>query len=81
MNGSKRVESLWGGEAVISFEDTPEQHKRVFEALVKWCLEKNVSSGLDVVQGDRCQESLPELISDIVDEILCFEILDQGEDF
>lgn len=57
-----------------------ETKQRVFDAVINWYLENELFSGEAIMQSDRGIEKAPELLSDIVDDIIQFEVEDENDD-
>jgi len=57
-----------------------ETKQRVFDAVINWYLENELFSGEAIMQSDRGIEKAPELLSDIVDDIIQFEVEDEDDD-
>jgi hypothetical protein len=51
-----------------------ETKQKVFDAVINWYLENELFSGEAIMQSDRGIEGAPELLSDIADDILQFEV-------
>ena len=63
----------WGDE--VSFEDSPELHKKVFEHLLENYFKKyNCYFGECIMQDDDSQIYAPEVLSDIADDIIKFDV-------
>ena len=47
---------------------------KVFDAIISWCLKYELFSGESIMQSDKGTFQAPVLLSDIIDDILKFEI-------
>lgn len=59
---------------------TPQKKILVLEAIEKWIREHDATAGEVIMQSDDCIISAPELLSDIVDDIIKPKRLNGGED-
>jgi len=55
---------------MITIEWTPEKKEAIIQKLEEWIHEYNAHSGEHIMQDDRCQIHAPELLSDLVDDII-----------
>lgn len=60
--------------AKITFEDTEEIKNAVFEALIAWYKNVEHFEGETIFQSDEGQLGAVEIVSDIADEIIKFNI-------
>ena len=51
-------------------EWTPEKKEATIKAIEQWIIEHDASSGEHIMQSDGCIISAPELLSDLVDDII-----------
>lgn len=59
---------------------TPTKKRLVLQAIENWIREHHATAGEVIMQSDECTISAPELLSDIVDDIIQPKRLDGGED-
>lgn len=65
--------TIYGGDVKVSVDITEEKKDQIVEAVLKWCIEHECTSGEMLCQDDDCIIDAPELLSDIIDDILKFE--------
>ena len=66
---------------VITYNDSPEVHKRVFDFLVENYFKKyDAFCGETIMQSDNPQIYAPEVLSDIADDIIQFEHTEDEDD-
>lgn len=61
----------WGDK--VSYEVTPEKESLVFNKVIDYCIKNNCFAGEVLQQDDDCLIEAPNLLSDIIDNIICFE--------
>lgn len=59
---------------IIKFNDNKEIRDKVFDAVIKWCFEYELFSGECIHQCDSGQIEAPNLLSNIVDDIIKFDV-------
>lgn len=57
-------------EYTVSINDDPATRDAVFEEVIKFCIKHQSFSGESLIQNESVQIHAPELLSDIVDDIL-----------
>lgn len=55
---------------MITINWTDEKRVKVCDAIEAWIKKYNATSGEHIMQADDCQTYAPELISDLVDDII-----------
>jgi len=55
---------------MIKINWTPEKKEQVIKAIDAWIKEHGASAGEVIMQSDDCTITAPELLSDIVDDII-----------
>lgn len=55
---------------MITIEWTPEKKEAAIKKLEEWIHKYQAHSGEKIMQDDECQIHAPELISDLVDDII-----------
>ena len=58
----------------VTFEDTPEMHKKVFDRLIEFFKKHESFRGESVMQCDNPQIEAPGVLADIADDIIKFEV-------
>jgi hypothetical protein len=58
----------------ISFNDSSEIHEKVFAKLLEWHIKMQAFNGESIMQCDETQLTASELLSDIADDIIQFEV-------
>ena len=72
----KTIENQW--QSKISYEDSPEVHKKVFDYLMENFYQKYDSYlGESIMQSDDPQIYAPEVLAEIADDIIKFEYTDE----
>lgn len=61
-------------DCVVKFDDNREVRDKVFEAVVKFFVEHEVFCGESIMQCDAPQIDGPELLSEIADDIIKFDV-------
>ena len=64
-------------DCVVTFPDDQATKDAVFERVVKFFLDHEVFSGESVMQCDAPQVEAPVLLSEIADDVLCFDVKDK----
>ena len=66
--------------AEVSYEDSPELHKKVFDYLMEnYFKEYECYFGECIMQSDDPQAYAPVVLSDIADDIIKFDVKYEGE--
>jgi len=65
---------IYNGEAVVSYEETPELKDKVFERVMQFFNTVGHYSGESLMQSDDVYEVGPEVLSDLADDIIGFEV-------
>lgn len=60
-------------DLIIIYEDTEKKRDLVFEKLLNWYIEKDCLLGEVLQQSDDCLLDAPNILSDILDNIIKFE--------
>lgn len=58
----------------VTYPDTPEAHKAVFDHLMTWFHSHQCYSGESVAQSDRATLSSIEMLCDLADDVIGFEV-------
>lgn len=64
---------IYNGETTVKYQETEINNHLIVEKIIKWCEKYNISSGEGLVQSDNGNIYAPELVADIIDDILKFE--------
>ena len=59
---------------VVTFEDTPEMHKKVFDRVVQFYKDHESFHWECIMQCDNPQIEAPSVLADIADDIIKFEV-------
>jgi hypothetical protein len=70
------IEEFKNDLETVKFERTREKEKAVFDKIIEFCKRHNCFFGECIMQSDDPQIYAPELISEIVDDIIEFEVED-----
>jgi UDP:flavonoid glycosyltransferase YjiC (YdhE family) len=70
----KKEFDCFDGEAIASYEETPELKDQVFERVLSFFKSVDHFTGESLQQSDNVQELAPDLVSDIADNIIKFEL-------
>lgn len=74
------IDSGWE-RGTVTFDDSREVRDKVFDALIENFYMRFCSfHGESIMQGDEPQIHAPEVLADIADEILKFDVRYEGED-
>lgn len=65
--------TIYRGNCTVTVEVTQEKKDKIFEAILKWCEKYNCTSGEKLCQNDDCNIEAPNLLADIIDDIMNFE--------
>lgn len=61
------------GDLKVQVEITEEKKNAIVARILKFCKEYNCISGETLQQSDRCIIEAPEVLSDIIDDIMDFK--------
>jgi len=61
-------------DCIVRFSDSKEVRNKVFDAVITWCFEYELFSGECIHQCDSGQIEAPDLLSNIVDDIIKFDV-------
>lgn len=61
---------IYDGELEITIQDTEEKRKQLFDIVIKFMKKYNCYSGEQLQQSDDCILISPEILSDIIDDII-----------
>ncbi len=67
-------------DELVSYRDDAETHQAVFNKLVEFCKEHHCFSGESFMQRDAPQIGAQELMCDLLDGVLKFEVRCAGDD-
>lgn len=67
------MKSVTRRDQIVTYEDTPEMHKKVFDHLIAWFHSHGHYSGESIMQSDTPQITAPEMLSDLADDVINFE--------
>ena len=61
------------GAVTVTYEDTPEVHKAVFDHVLKWFHEHQCYNGEMIMQSDAPQLTAAEMLADLADDVIRFD--------
>ncbi len=64
---------IYDGDAKVTYQSTDTINQKVVDKIIAWCKEHNCSCGETLFQNDECMIYAPELLAEIIDDILKFE--------
>lgn len=59
---------------IAIIKDSVKVREEVFEAIIDWMIENNAYAGEVVMQSDKCVIGAPQLLSNIIDDIIKPEV-------
>ena len=59
---------------VVTFEDSPEVHKRVFDALLAWYQSESSYDGESLHQSDGPWETAVPMLCEVAEEVFKFDV-------
>jgi hypothetical protein len=62
------------GDKRVTYDDSPQTQRRVFEHVINWCLGDGNTHGDGIMQMDRPQETAAPMLAELVDEVIKFEV-------
>lgn len=75
----KTIENQWGTK--ITYEDSPEVHKAVFNHLIENYFKKHEQfSGEGILQDDDATIYAPDAMADIADDIIKFKFEEEDDE-
>ena len=57
----------------ITYDDSPEMAKAVFDKLIEWYIDTELFSGESICQSDTGNIEAPMILSDIADDVIKFD--------
>lgn len=57
----------------LTYDDSPEAHKRIYDMMLKWFKEMGRFSGDSIHQSDECDIQAPYILTDVAEEGFRFE--------
>lgn len=73
MENVKRTTFYSNIDTKISYSSSEKTKQEVFDAIINWVRKHDAWSGEILCQDDDCQIEAPQLLADIVDDILDFK--------
>lgn len=71
---------IYDGNVKVSVDITEEKKQLIVDRILQYCKDENCVSGEKLHQNDDCIINAPDVLSDIIDNILKFEYKDEDED-
>lgn len=68
------VTTIVRGDATVTYEDTPEQHKAVFDHVVAWFMTHGCFKGEGIMQCEAPQLSALDMIAELADDVIKFQV-------
>lgn len=65
--------NLYGGDLKVKVDITDEKKDKIIERILQYCKENNCIDGETLHQSDNCLLDAPNVLSDIIDNIISFE--------
>jgi hypothetical protein len=65
--------NLYGGDLKVKVDITDEKKDKIIERILQYCKENNCINGETLHQSDNCLLDAPNVLSDIIDNIISFE--------
>lgn len=63
---------MYDGSMIAEYDETPELKDAVFTKLLTWFQKTNATTG-EAMQSDDFNIEAPEIMADILDDIICFK--------
>jgi len=68
----KKEIEMYNGDMIATYNDTQELRDKVFNKVMAWFTKNSFSTG-ESMQNDNFSIEAPEIMADILDDIICFE--------
>lgn len=68
------MKTLSDREKTVTFDDSDEMARKVFDAVIKWCVENEAFDGCRIMQCDRPQENAAPFLAELADDVVGFRI-------
>tara|TARA_R110000782_G_scaffold266006_1_gene360170 strand:- start:371 stop:592 length:222 start_codon:yes stop_codon:yes gene_type:complete len=65
--------TMYDGDVKVTLEVTQEKKDAILERIIEYCKENECTSGESLHQNDNCLIDAPNVLSDIIDDILDFK--------
>lgn len=62
-------------EATVTYKDSQTTRDAVFTKVLAWFLDQEIFCGESIMQNDATQLTAPELLSEIADDVLQFDVM------
>lgn len=67
-------ETKYGATCRVTYDDSPEMAKRVYEHVLAWFHEHGCYVGESIMQCDAPQITAAEMLSELADKVIKFEV-------
>lgn len=64
---------IYGGDLKVKVDITDEKKDKIVERILQYCKENNCVDGETLHQSDNCLLDAPNVLSDIIDNIIKFQ--------
>lgn len=64
---------IYGGDLKVKVDITDEKKDKIIERILQYCKENNCVDGETLHQSDNCLLDAPNVLSDIIDNIIKFQ--------
>ena len=75
----KKEFPIYDGEFIYEYEITPEKKDAIVNRILEYCVANNCVNGETLHQSDDCLIDAPNVLSDIIDDIIEFEFVREVE--
>lgn len=72
----RQVFKIYNGDTTISYQTSAEINQQVVDKIIAWCKKYNQGCGESLHQSDDGNIYAPDLVSDIIDNVLKFDYED-----
>lgn len=73
----KKSFEIYDGDYVAEYEETPEKMKACWDKILRFCEKYEVYSGEGGCQNDNFNCFSPDLLAEIIDEIIKFDLIEK----
>ncbi len=67
------MRTITNDDRTVTFDDSPEMHRRVFDHVVGWYQSHGYYSGEGIMQADKPQETAAEMLAYLADNVIKFQ--------
>lgn len=73
----KKSFEIYSGEYVAEYVETDDKYKDCWDRIIEFCKKHEIYSGESGCQDDDFNVYAPDLLSDIIDEIIKFNVIEK----